>query len=91
MIESGYYPIGAEFDPKAPYNEEIIPDKEVEVTISVTLSKTVKITVNDYTIDEEGYCDFSECDLHKAVKEQIKLPQQLCEDWEVDEFEIIKE
>ena len=91
MIESGYYPIGAEFDPKAPYNEEIIPDKEVEVTISVTLSKTVKITVNDYTIDEEGYCDFSECDLHKAVKKQIKLPQQLCEDWEVDEFEIIKE
>ena len=91
MIESGYYPIGAEFDPKAPYNEEIIPDKEIEVTISVTLSKTVKITVNDYTIDEEGYCDFSECDLHKAVKEQIKLPQQLCEDWEIDEFEIIKE
>lgn len=91
MIESGYYPIGAEFDPKAPYNEQIIPDKEIEVTISVTLSKTVKITVNDYTIDEEGYCDFSECDLHKAVKEQIKLPQQLCEDWEIDEFEIIKE
>ena len=91
MIETGYYPIGAEFDPKAPYNEEIIPDKEVEVTISVTLSKTVKITVNDYIIDEEGCPDFSECDLHKAVKEQIKLPQQLCEDWEVDEFEIIKE
>lgn len=91
MIESGYYPAGAEFDPKAPYNEKIIPDKEIEVTISVTLSKTVKITVNDYIIDEEGYCDFSECDLHKAVKEQIKLPQQLCEDWIVDEFEIIKE
>ena len=91
MIESGYYPIGAEFDPKAPYNEQIIPDKEIEVTISVTLSKTVKITVNDCIIDEEGYPDFSECDLHKAVKEQIKLPQQLCEDWEVDEFEIIKE
>ena len=91
MIESGYYPIGAEFDPKAPYNEQIIPDKEIEVTISVTLSKTVKITVNDYIIDEEGCPDFSECDLHKAVKEQIKLPQQLCEDWEVDEFEIIKE
>ena len=91
MIESGYYPIGAEFDPKAPYNEQIIPDKEIEVTISVTLSKTVKITVNDYTIDEEGYCDFSECDLHKAVKEQIKLPQQLCKDWIVDEFEIIEE
>ena len=80
MIESGYYPAGAEFDPKAPYNEEIIPDKEIEVTISVTLSKTVKITVNDYIIDEEGCPDFSECDLHKAVKEQIKLPQQLCED-----------
>ena len=91
MKESGYYPAGAEFDPRAPWNEVELPPKDVEVTVSVTLSKTVKITVNDYTIDEEGYCDFSECDLHKAVKEQIKLPQQLCEDWEIDEFEIIKE
>ena len=90
MYNNYDYPCGAD-NPRAPWNEVELPPKDVEVTVSVTLSKTVKITVDDYQIDEEGYCDFSECDLHKAVKEQIKLPQQLCEDWEIDEFEIIKE
>ena len=88
---SNYPPMSQSDWDRAPWNEKIVPDKEIEVTVSVTLSRTVKITVNDYTIDEEGYCDFSECDLHKAVKEQIKLPQQLCKDWTVDEFEIIEE
>lgn len=82
-IESGYYPPGAEFDPNAPYNERSLPEKEIEVTISVTLSKTVKIHVDDYIptkeyIDDEGYMesiDFSECDLKSAVEEQIILPQ----------------
>lgn len=83
-MESGYYPPGAEFDPRAPYNQVDLPEKEIEVTISVTLSKTVKITVDDYEVDEgkdeDGYyCnyDFSECNLQKAVEDQIVLPQNL--------------
>lgn len=83
-MESGYYPPGAEFDPRAPYNQVDLPEKEIEVTISVTLSKTVKVTVNDYEVDEgrdeDGYyCnyDFSECNLQKAVEDQIVLPQNL--------------
>lgn len=100
MTESGYYPPGAEHDIKAPYNQEDLPEKEVEVTISVTLSRTVYVMVKDYQIyidaDEDGIYptyDFSECDLHKAVNEQIVLPQNLspCKDWNVDEFEIIRE
>ena len=109
----------------APWNEVTLPDKEIEVTISVTLSKTVKIFVDNYKedYDEECKChtyDYSECNLHKAVEEQIVLPQNLaiftermfnqdlglkaagmpkylkmaitkCKDWNVDEFEIIKE
>lgn len=84
MIESGYYPPGAEFDPRAPWNQVDLPEKEIEVTISVTLSKTVKVSVNDYTVeedtDEDGRClsyDYSDCDLHKAVEDQIYLPQNL--------------
>ena len=50
MIESGYYPPGAEFDVNAPYNEKELPEKEIEVTVSIRLSKTVKIKVSDYTI-----------------------------------------
>ena len=85
-MESGYYPPGAEFNPNAPWNQVDTPDKEIEVTVSVTLSKTVKVNVNDYKIDggldEDGpyyEYDYSECDLHKAVEEQVVLPQNLAE------------
>lgn len=74
--------------------------KEVEVTVSVTLSKTVKIKVNDYIIKEEGLdedgqfyqeLDFSECDLNRAVQEQVLLPQYYMKDWNVDDFECVIE
>lgn len=86
MTESGYYPPGAEHDPRAPYNEVDPPEKEIEVCVSITLSKTVKVKVSDYTIesgtDEEGEhfedIDYSSCDLEKAVLEQITLPQNAC-------------
>ena len=84
MIESGYYPPGAEFDVNAPYNEKELPEKEIEVTVSITLSKTVKIKVSDYTIysneDENGNhfedIDYSDCNLKEAVEKQVYLPQE---------------
>ena len=85
MTESGYYPLGAEHDPNAPWNQEELPEREIEVTVSVTLSKTVKIKVSDYTItdsgkDEDGNyfedVDYSDYDLKGAVEEQITLPQK---------------
>lgn len=84
MTESGYYPLGAEHDPNAPWNQVDNPEREIEVTVSVTLSKTVKIKVSDYGItdsgkDEDGEyfedIDYSKCDLKRAVEEQITLPQ----------------
>lgn len=86
MVESGYYPPGAEYDSKAPYNQPDISKKEIEVLVSVTLSKSVKIKVDDYTItdegvDEDGYpyenIDFSSCDLKSAVENQILLPHEV--------------
>ena len=84
MIESGYYPPGAEFDPNAPWNQKELPEKEIEVTVSITLSKTVKIKVSDYTIysneDENGNhfedIDYSNCNLKEAVEKQVYLPQE---------------
>lgn len=85
MTESGYYPPGAEHDPNAPWNQVDNPEREIEVTVSVTLSKTVKIKVSDYEItdsgkDEDGEyfedIDYSNCDLKGAVEEQIVLPQE---------------
>ena len=89
MKESGYYPAGAEFDPRAPWNEVELPPKDVEVTISAIVSKTMKVPVRDYTIDEEGNIDFSECDLKKAVEENVRLPNT--KGWYLDNFEVVLE
>lgn len=77
--------------PDAPWNERELPPKEIEVCVSVSLSKTVKVYVGDYDIDEEGIPDFSECDIKGAVKRQIVLPQKLLPDWDVNDFECILE
>ena len=77
------YPMGADTK-DAPWNQADNPQREIEVTVSVTLSKTVKIKVSDYTItdsgkDEDGEyfedIDYSDCDLKGAVEGQITLPQ----------------
>lgn len=95
------YPAMSQSDwDRAPWNQKDNPEREVEVTISVTLSKTVKIRVSDYEItdsgkDEDGEyfedIDYSNCDLKRAVKEQVKLPQDIYKSWNVDDFEIIPE
>lgn len=48
MRESGYYPPGAEFDPNAPWNEPVIPDRTFRVYISQSLGKECDVTTNDY-------------------------------------------
>ena len=77
------YPMGADTK-DAPWNQVDNPEREIEVTVSVTLSKTVKIKVSDYEItdsgkDEDGEyfenIDYSNCDLKGAVEGQIVLPQ----------------
>ncbi len=83
MIESGNYPTGAEYDPNAPWNQEEQPEREVEVTVIVTLSKTMKVKVNDYVVrgvDENGIqdIDYYACNLNNAVREQHYLPQEVC-------------
>lgn len=78
------YPAGSDTS-DAPWNQADLPEKEIEVLVSVTLSKTVKVRVSDYKIadcgkDEDGdyfeSIDYSECDLQGAVKDQIVLPQE---------------
>ena len=77
------YPMGADTK-DAPWNQVDNPEREIEVTVSVTLSKTVKIKVSDYEItdsgkDEDGEyfedIDYSNCNLKDAVEEQVILPQ----------------
>ena len=83
MYNNYDYPCGTD-GPNAPWNQVDNPEREIDVTVSVTLSKTVKIKVSDYEItdsgkDEDGEyfedIDYSNCDLKSAVEEQIILPQ----------------
>ena len=76
------YPPGAANDPNAPYNQCENPEVEIDVTVSITLSKTVKVLVTDYDldegVDEDGpyrELDFSNTNLRAAVEEQVILPQ----------------
>ena len=48
MRESGYYPPGAEFDPDAPWNDPVIPEKSFDVTLSNTLSKSTTVYTDQY-------------------------------------------
>lgn len=78
------YPVGAD-NADAPWNENIKTPQEIEVTVSITLSKTVKVKVDDYRVtleerDEEGELyqvyDFYDCNLKKAVENQVILPNE---------------
>lgn len=84
MIESGYYPPGAEFDTNAPYNQHENPEEEFEVTISQTLSKTVTVFTSNYNLevdcDEEGCyrnCDTSDTPWKEVYEEDYHTPLQL--------------
>ena len=74
MIESGYYPPGAEFDPNAPYNQSEPEPIKLDVYITQVFSKPANIEVTDYEyeVDEfDEYCYTSNCDLKGATRNQV--------------------
>ena len=71
----------------APWNQP--EPQELEVTVSITLSKTVKIKV-----DTEFSEDYADYDLESEVRSQVTLPNSKGEnftDWNEDEFNVIIE
>lgn len=79
------YPIGAENDPRAPWNQEEPEPKTVDVTVSITLSKTFTIKISDYKVIDSGkdedneYFEDIDCttaDLKQYVKNQVYLPNE---------------
>ena len=86
MRESGYYPPGAEYDPRAPWNQEETPEKAFDISVSQTLSKNTEVTTNDYVHvvdqDEDGYYEYdetSDTDWDAAFEEEHLTPIQLIE------------
>ena len=86
------YPMGAD-TPNAPWNQVDPEPRKIKVTVSITLSKTVEVEVDDYTTEEtnEDGCHgvtyyFDESNLEQAVRSQIDLPSKKYSDWSEDDF-----
>lgn len=52
MKDSDYYPLGAYNDPNAPYNQHDNEPIDVDVSVTITLSKGTTISTCDYIADE---------------------------------------
>ena len=48
MAQSDYYPMGAEHDPNAPYNERETELKKVKLDVYLTIHKVVEIETDKY-------------------------------------------
>jgi len=83
MYDNYNYPPGAD-TPDAPWNQPDIPEREFDVTISISLSRTVQCYTNKYIpeVDEENghlYVDTSDTpwsevygDNHKTIPELLE-------------------
>ena len=70
MKESGYYPEGAEFDPRAPWNEKEITKEEIDVDLTLILKKKVKIKV------DKDKLECNDDNFKNEILDQVIMPQQ---------------
>lgn len=80
---SGNYPAGAEFDPRAPYNQPEPVEHEFDVEVEAVLSMDCEVTSLVYPTvdyDEEGcdvYYEVSSSQLKEDYKDQHYTPLEL--------------
>lgn len=92
MYESGYYPVGAEFAPHAPWNEQPIEPVSQDIEYSCMMMRTANVETTDYVPgnvekewDGESYVavrnddDFSDTDWLAEFKETYRTPKELIE------------
>lgn len=92
-MSSGYYPAGAENDPRAPWNETDIEPVPCEVDYSCTLRRTATVEISDYIPgyvekewDGESYVavraddGFSDTNWLEEFKDTWRTPLQLIEE-----------
>lgn len=83
MFSTGDYPLGAKYDKRAPWNEDTT-EIPIEVTISMTWSKTLTVKVPK---------SYDRPDLYNAAQDKVWDDiKKLQEDgWIEDEFEVVEE
>lgn len=82
MKDSDYYPAGTYLDPDAPYNEPYIPEKDFDVCISQSLSKSTTISTNQYQPEYEEetghtYANTENTDWLKAYNDCAMTPLEI--------------
>lgn len=73
---------------RAPWNDMENTPMKIDVTVSVTLSKTVQIETSLYKTRPDGSIYMEDSDLEEEVKSQVDLPQDKYNDWCVDDFAV---
>ena len=88
MAQSNYYPMGAEHDPNAPYNEREPEKKKVKLDVCLTIHKVVEVETDKYyafagEINDGEYLapsiEFDEQEIENDFLEQTTLPHQLAQ------------
>ena len=94
MAQSDYYPMGAEHDPNAPYNEREPEKKKVKLDVYLTIHKVVEVETDKYyvcpgEINDGEYLapsiEFDAQEIENDFLEQATLPHQLAQLVEQDE------
>ncbi len=84
MRESGYYPMGAEHDLSAPYNQKEPPPITQECSVRQTMYKTVELETTNYNVvkGEDGCAEYElgEIDwVDEFVKQHMTIQNLLIE------------
>jgi len=96
MTSLGGYPTGAEYDSRAPYNQDENPEIEVELLVEVSIYKKIKIKTSKYDIIDEGLdddgwrqysYDYSNCDFTSDIEAEIEDSLLPMSGWEIVEYD----
>lgn len=90
MKDSDYYPAGAYNDPNAPYNQHDNEPIDVDVSVTITLSKDTTISTCDYIADvwEDWDCDDEGGYVHTGGVDYDFSNVDFVEEYEKSEFTI---
>lgn len=83
-MSTGGYPMGAQYDPKAPWNQEPPKKVSIPICISVTYHKDIEVEVTG---------DYDEVVLNQLARKAIYNTHKHMDDnnWVEDEFVVIED
>lgn len=71
------YPLGAENDPNAPYNEPTTQSIEIDVAVNINITKVFTITTDNYYITSDGKYVYDEGSIIEDICRTHYMPYDL--------------